>query len=72
MITKQNARLEVYDNRKKLSKEDFNRQSSEIFQNLFNIEEFKTKAEYSPFDGEKYVGMPVMTIVNGKTVMNKI
>ena len=38
----------------------------------FNIEEFKTKAEYSPFDGEKYIGMPVMTIVNGKTVMNKI
>lgn len=38
----------------------------------FNIEEFETKAEYSPFDGEKYIGMPVMTIVNGKTVMNKI
>ena len=39
---------------------------------VFNIEEFKTKAEYSPFDGEKYIGMPVMTIVNGKTVMDKI
>jgi dihydroorotase len=38
----------------------------------FNIEEFKTKAEYSPFDGWNYIGMPVMTIVNGKTVMNKI
>ena len=38
----------------------------------FNIEEFKTKAEYSPFDGMEYIGMPVMTIVNGKTVMNKI
>ena len=38
----------------------------------FNIEEFKTKAEYSPFDGKSYIGMPVMTIVNGKTVMNKI
>lgn len=38
----------------------------------FNIEEFKTKAEYSPFDGWEYIGMPVMTIVNGKTVMNKI
>ena len=38
----------------------------------FNIEEFETKAEYSPFDGKKYTGMPVMTIVNGKTVMNKI
>jgi dihydroorotase len=39
---------------------------------VFNIEEFKTKAEYSPFDGKKYVGMPVMTIVNGKTVMDKL
>ena len=38
----------------------------------FNIEEFKTKAEYSPFDGWEYVGMPIMTIVNGKTVMDKI
>ncbi len=38
----------------------------------FNIEEFETKAEYSPFDGWEYVGMPIMTIVNGKVVMNKI
>lgn len=38
----------------------------------FNIDEFKTKAEYSPFDGWNYKGMPIMTIVNGKTVMNKI
>lgn len=38
----------------------------------FNIEEFKTKAQYSPFNGWEYVGMPVMTIVNGKTVMNKL
>ena len=38
----------------------------------FNIDEFKTKAEYSPFDGWNYIGMPVMTIVNGKTIMNKI
>ena len=38
----------------------------------FNIEEFKTKAEYSPFDGWEYKGMPIMTIVNGKTVMNKL
>ncbi|WP_366938655.1 dihydroorotase [uncultured Methanobrevibacter sp.] len=38
----------------------------------FNIDEFKTKAQYSPFDGWTYIGMPVMTIVNGKTVMNKI
>jgi dihydroorotase len=38
----------------------------------FDIEEFKTKAEYSPFDGWEYKGMPIMTIVNGKTVMNKL
>ena len=38
----------------------------------FNIEEFKTKADYSPFDGWEYIGLPVMTIVNGKIVMNKI
>ena len=38
----------------------------------FNIDEFKTKAEYSPFDGWEYEGLPIMTIVNGKTVMNKI
>lgn len=38
----------------------------------FNIEEFETKAQYSPFDGWEYTGMPIMTIVNGKTVMDKI
>lgn len=38
----------------------------------FNIENFKTKAEYSPFDGWNYIGMPVMTIVNGKIAMDKI
>ncbi len=38
----------------------------------FNIEEFKTKAEYSPFDGWEYQGLPVMTIVNGKIVMDKL
>ena len=38
----------------------------------FDISEFKTKAEYSPFDGWEYQGLPVMTIVNGKIVMNKI
>ena len=38
----------------------------------FNIEEFKTKADYSPFDGWEYKGLPIMTIVNGKTVMNKL
>lgn len=39
---------------------------------IFNIDEFKTKAEYSPFDGFEYVGMPIMTIVNGKIVMDKL
>ena len=38
----------------------------------FDIDEFKTKAEYSPFDGWKYIGMPIMTIVNGKVVMDKL
>ena len=38
----------------------------------FNIDEFKTKTEYSPFDGWEYEGLPIMTIVNGKIVMNKI
>ena len=38
----------------------------------FNIEEFETKAEYSPFDGKEYIGMPVMTIVNGKIVSDKL
>lgn len=38
----------------------------------FNIDEFKTKAQYSPFDGWEYHGSAVMTIVNGKVVMNKI
>ena len=38
----------------------------------FNIEEIKTKAEYSPFDGWEYQGTPIMTIVNGKVVMDKL
>ena len=38
----------------------------------FDIDTFKTKAKYSPFDGWSYVGMPVMTIVNGEIVMNTI
>ena len=37
-----------------------------------DIDEFKTKAEYSPFDGWSYCGKAVMTIVKGKIVMNKI
>lgn len=38
----------------------------------FNIENFKTKAKYSPFDGQEYAGEAVMTIKNGKTIMNKL
>ena len=37
-----------------------------------DIDTFKTKAEYSPFDGFEYTGEPILTIVNGKTIMNKI
>ena len=36
-----------------------------------DISEFKTKAKYSPFDGVKYKGQAVMTIVNGKVLMEK-
>ena len=38
----------------------------------FNIENFKTKAEYSPFDGQKYIGEAVITIVNGKIKMMRV
>ena len=37
-----------------------------------NIENFKTKAQYSPFDGQEYIGEAVMTIINGKIVANKL
>ena len=39
---------------------------------VFDIGNFYTKAEYSPFDGWKYTGEPIMTIVSGKTVIDKI
>lgn len=38
----------------------------------FDINTFKTKAKYSPFDGWEYQGLPIMTIVNGNIVMDKI
>ena len=38
----------------------------------FNISQFKTKAEYSPFDGWEYEGAPVMTIVNGNVVFDAL
>ena len=38
----------------------------------FDISTFKTKAEYSPFDGWEYEGAPVMTIVNGNVVYDDL
>lgn len=38
----------------------------------FDISTFKTKAEYSPFDGWEYEGAPVMTIVNGSVVFDDL
>lgn len=38
----------------------------------FDISTFKTKAEYSPFDGWEYKGAPVMTIVGGKVVYDDL
>ena len=38
----------------------------------FDISTFKTKAEYSPFDGWEFKGAPVMTIVNGHVVFDDL
>lgn len=38
----------------------------------FDISTFKTKAEYSPFDGWEYKGAPVMTIIGGKIVFDDL
>ena len=35
----------------------------------FNIEEFETKAEYSPFDGLSYKGKAIKTFVGGELIM---
>lgn len=35
----------------------------------FDIDTFKTKGKYSPFDGWEYQGKSVMTIVNGKIIV---
>ncbi|MGF7119518.1 dihydroorotase [Methanobacterium oryzae] len=37
---------------------------------IINPEDFKTKAKYSPFEGFKVKGMPVMTMVRGNIVMD--
>ena len=36
---------------------------------VFNIDDFYTKAEYSPFEGVSYKGKATMTIVNGEIIM---
>ena len=36
---------------------------------VFDIDDFYTKAEYSPFDGLSYKGKATMTIVNGEVIM---
>ena len=36
---------------------------------VFDIDNFYTKAEYSPFDGLSYKGKAAMTIVNGDIIM---
>lgn len=36
---------------------------------IFDVENFYTKAEFSPFNGLEYKGSAVMTICNGKVVM---
>ena len=37
-------------------------------EHIINPDDFKTKAKYSPFEGFKVKGMPVMTIVRGNIV----
>ena len=36
---------------------------------VFDMDNFYTKAEYSPFDGLPYKGKATMTIVNGEVIM---
>ena len=38
----------------------------------FDISQFETKGEYSPFDGWEYKGAPVMTIVDGEIVFSDL
>ncbi len=37
---------------------------------IINPENFHSKAHYSPFEGQKVQGMPIMTILRGDVVMN--
>lgn len=38
----------------------------------FDLDSFYTKAKYSPFEGLEYIGESIITIVNGKIVINKM
>lgn len=38
---------------------------------IINPDNFKSKAKYSPFEGFKVKGMPIMTMVRGKVVMEE-
>ena len=38
-------------------------------ESVIDPEKFKSKSKYSPFEGFKVKGMPVMTFVRGKLVM---
>ncbi len=38
---------------------------------IINPENFHSKAQYSPFEGEKVRGLPVMTILRGEVVMDE-
>ena len=38
---------------------------------IINPDKFKSKAKYSPFEGLKVKGMPVMTIVRGNVVLEE-
>lgn len=40
-------------------------------EDIINPEHFHSKAHYSPFEGYKVQGLPVMTILGGKVVMNE-
>jgi dihydroorotase len=40
-------------------------------ENTIKAEDFKSKAKYSPFEGFKVKGMPVLTLVRGRVVMEE-
>jgi dihydroorotase len=40
-------------------------------EDIVKSENFHSKAKYTPFEGFKYKGMPVMTLVRGRIVMEE-